>query len=261
MRSDRPQIRLHGVDLVFGEGTAGVTALNQVSLEVADGEFVSIVGESGCGKTSLLRLVAGLERPSAGSVEVCGTPVGGPPVEVGFVFQRPVLLPWRRVIDNVLLPRQLAGRVDDETRAEAYRMLDMVGLGAFANKFPRQLSGGMQQRASIARTLLTKPSVMLMDEPFGALDAITRERLNLDLLEIWGRERSTCVFITHDIDEAVLLSDRVVLMSPRPGRVRREFVIDLPRPRTQEMRYSTEFTDLSREIHHWMVSENDRVVA
>lgn len=258
MRSDL-QIRVDGVSLDFGSGADTVRALQDVSLDVQAGEFVSLVGESGCGKTTLLRLIAGLLAPTEGTVEVCGRPVDGPPTEVGLVFQRPVLLPWRRVRDNVLLPLQLAGKADAAARSEVMRLLEMVGLGGFATRFPRQLSGGMQQRASIARTLLTHPSVLLMDEPFGALDAITRERLNLDLLDIWAAERSTCIFVTHDIDEAVLLSDRVVLMSPRPGRVRREFTVDLPRPRTQEMRYTPEFSALCREIHHEMTVGNSRV--
>ena len=256
-----PHLELREVSLAFGRGSDAVEALQEVGLQVQAGEFVSIVGESGCGKTSLLRLVAGLVAPTAGVVTVDGKPVDGPPDSVGFVFQRSVLLPWRRIIDNVLLPLQLAGTMTDTSRDEAMETLEMVGLRDFANKFPRQLSGGMQQRASIARTLVTRPSLLLMDEPFGALDAITRERLNLDLLDIWSRSKCTCLFITHDIDEAIILSDRVILMSPRPGRIRREFAIGLPRPRTQSMRYTPEFTALSREIHQEMTREAEVAAA
>lgn len=253
MRSD-PEIALDDVSLRFGAGETAVDALKNVSLTVAVGEFVSIVGESGCGKTSLLRMIAGLERPTGGRLHVAGTPVAGPLDGVGFVFQRPVLLPWKNVLENVLMPVRMAGRITPEARSRAKELLELVGLSDFAAAFPRQLSGGMQQRVSIARTLVTEPSVLLMDEPFGALDAITREQLNLDLLEIWSATGATCVFITHDIDEAVMLSDRVVLMSPRPGRVTREYAVDLPRPRQQAQRYSTGFADLSRSIHEEMTA-------
>ena len=256
-----PHLELRDVSLTFGSGADAVEALHKVGLQVAAGEFVSIVGESGCGKTTLLRVVAGLVAPTSGVATVSGKPVKGPPDSVGFVFQRSVLLPWRRIIDNVLLPLQLAGTLNSTSRQEALAALELVGIRDFAYKFPRQLSGGMQQRASIARTLVTQPSLLLMDEPFGALDAITRERLNLDLLDIWAKSQCTCLFITHDIDEAIILSDRVVLMSPRPGRIRREFTVDLPRPRVQSMRYTPEFTALSRQIHREMTREAEVAVA
>jgi NitT/TauT family transport system ATP-binding protein len=247
-------IAVEDVTLRFGEGPGAVEALHDVSLRIEEGEFVSIVGASGCGKTSLLRLMAGLAEPTAGRVSIGGEVVTTPPSRVGMVFQRPVLLEWRRVIDNVLLPLEVAGTKTSASRDEAMALLDMLGLRRFANSFPGQLSGGMQQRASIARTLITKPEVLLMDEPFGALDAITREQLNLELLELWSRQRSTCVFVTHDIDEAVLLSDRVVLMSPRPGQVQRELRVDLPRPRDLDVRYTEPFAELSRSIHHDMLA-------
>ena len=246
-----------GLSVVFGDGASRVEALDNVSFSIGSGEFVSMVGESGCGKTTLLRIIAGLATPSAGSVNLGGDAVRGPRAEVGFVFQRPVLLDWRRVLANVMLPVETAGLPRSSKQAQALELLRTMGLEGFADHYPNQLSGGMQQRVSLARTLIMEPSVLLMDEPFGALDAITREQLNLELLDIWTRQRSTCVFVTHDIPEAVLLSDRVFLMTRRPGRIQREFEIDLPRPRTLEMRYSDEFTHLTRDIKFAML-ENMR---
>ena len=249
-----PKIEVHDVSMRFGAAASSVLALDRVSFDLADGRFVSIVGESGCGKTTLLRMVAGLIRPTAGRILIDGAPVGGPRLEVGFAFQKPVLLNWRTVLDNVLLPVEIAGGSKRDQRDEAEQLLGMLGLRGFEDKRPRQLSGGMQQRVAIARTLILRPSILLMDEPFGALDAITREQLNLELLNIWGRRPTTVLFITHDIPEAVFLSDEVILMSPRPGRVERVYPIDLPRPRTLEMRYSEAFIRIAHDIKLGMLS-------
>jgi NitT/TauT family transport system ATP-binding protein len=254
---NKGRIAARHLSVVFGDGANSVEALKDVSLDIDSGEFVSLVGESGCGKTTLLRIIAGLVKPTTGEVQIGDQPVRGPMSEIGFVFQKPVLLDWRKITENVLLPVEIAGLKKSEKRGRAAELLRLLGLERFSNHYPGQLSGGMQQRVSIARTLIMNPSVLLMDEPFGALDAITREQLNLELLEIWQRQRSTCVFVTHDIPESILLSDRVFLMTRRPGRIQEEFRIDLPRPRTLEMRYSNEFTRMARDIKHAML-ENIR---
>jgi NitT/TauT family transport system ATP-binding protein len=236
----------------FGVSPSGTWALRHVSFTVQDGEFVALVGESGCGKTTLLRLLAGLEAPTAGRVTLAGHPVQAPSRDVGLVFQRPVLLPWRTVLENVLLPAELARQAAPEARKYALHLLDVLGLQAFAGHRPGHLSGGMQQRVALARTLLLRPSVVLMDEPFGALDAITREQLHLALLHMWQQGAQTVVFITHDITEAVFLADRVLLMSRRPGTIAQTFPVPLPRPRTLEMRFMPQFTALCRTIHQTM---------
>ncbi len=208
-----------------------VTALTDIDLEVRENEFVTIVGRSGCGKSTLLRILAGLIPASGGEVSIDGKPVTGPRRDVGFVFQRPALLPWRTVLENVLLPVEVAGGDVAAARVEAQSLLDVVGLGGFEKRSPWELSGGMQQRVAMCRALVSNPSVLLMDEPFAALDALTREDLSLELQRIWSEHRKTIVFVTHSIQEAVVLSDRVIVMTPRPGRVAREIVVDASRPR------------------------------
>jgi NitT/TauT family transport system ATP-binding protein len=246
------KIEFREVTKAFGSGAKRMVALSGIDLAIEDGQFVSILGESGCGKTTLLRIAAGLISPTSGHVLMDGTPVTQPGRDMGFVFQQSVLLEWRTVLENILLPVEIFKLDMKEHRRKALDLLKMMGLGGFENHFPIQLSGGMQQRVSIARALILSPSVLLMDEPFGALDAITREQMNIELLRIWSLSRITAVFITHDISEAAFLSDHVVLLGSRPGQVKQIFEIDLPRPRTAEHRYGSIFTRLCRDMKHAM---------
>jgi NitT/TauT family transport system ATP-binding protein len=251
---NREQIGLDRVGMTYEAASGPVEALAGISLSVGTGEFVSLVGPSGCGKSTLLRIVAGLRPATEGAVRVGGNIVRAPIADVGMVFQAPILLKWRSIVQNVLLPAELAGKETRALRARAGQLLDMAGLKGFGNKLPRELSGGMQQRAALCRALLLDPPLLLMDEPFGALDAMTRDDMALELLRIWGERdlarqaRKTVLFVTHSISEAVFLSDRVVVMSPRPGRVVADLRIDLPRPRTVELRASEAFGRLSLDI-------------
>jgi NitT/TauT family transport system ATP-binding protein len=208
-----------------------VQALAPVDLDVRDGEFISIVGPSGCGKSTLLRLVAGLLAASDGIVVINNRNVSKPVTELGIVFQQPVLLDWRTALGNVLFQVEMRGERAGPWRERALALLEQVGLRDFAGSYPHALSGGMRQRVAIARALVHEPDLLLMDEPFGALDALTREQMRLDLEALWMRRRMTVLFVTHSVDEAVLLADRVVVMSPRPGRIERILKVDLPRPR------------------------------
>jgi len=222
-----------------------VLALSPTDVSVRAGEFLAIVGPSGCGKTTLLNMLAGLIAPTEGEISFHGTPLTGPNREIGMVFQRPVLLPWLRVLDNVLLPVEVIGLRPRETYvAKARELLEMVGLGGFEHAYPRELSGGMQQRAAIARALVYETRILLMDEPFAALDAMTREELNIELLRIWQLTGKTIIFVTHNIPEAVLLSDRVIVMTPRPGRIRATVEIDLERPRALSLMGNRRFGEL-----------------
>ena len=244
-------IVLDGVGVTYRADSGPVEALRDISL-VDRGELVALVGPSGCGKSTLLRIIAGLRPSSAGRIAVDGRAVTRPIAAVGMVFQAPVLLKWRRIVDNVLLPAELAGLSPDAYRARATDLLRLVGLEDFGDKLPRELSGGMQQRAALCRALLLDPPLLLMDEPFGALDAMTRDELNLELLRVWGegsRQRKTILFVTHSIPEAVFLADRVVVMTPRPGRVARVVQVRLPRPRTTATRASAHFGALTLELH------------
>jgi len=226
-----------------------VTALDKVNLALNKHEFVSVIGPSGCGKSTILRLVAGLIRPSAGTVSIYDLPVTEPRDEIGVVFQKPTLLPWLSVLDNITFPmRHKYGRVDDKDRARAVELLAMTGLTDFAHKRPNELSGGMQQRVAIARSLLHDPDILLMDEPFSALDALTRDELSFELLRIWTERPKTVVFVTHSIQEALLLSDRIVVMSARPGRVAEIIDVPLPRPRSLDTLAEPEFNRLARDI-------------
>jgi NitT/TauT family transport system ATP-binding protein len=225
-----------------------VTALEAVDFDVADGEFVAVVGPSGCGKSTLLHILAGVFPASGGEAVLGGKPVVGPRRDVGVVFQDALLLPWRRVIDNVLLPAIVHRLPLPPARERAMRLLHLVQLDGFAAKYPHELSGGMQQRVAIARALLHDPAILLMDEPFGALDAMTREQMNLDLLDIWQAARKTILLITHSISEAVFLGDRVLVMSARPGHIIDEVPVGLQRPRTLDMMATAEFGTLTRRI-------------
>jgi NitT/TauT family transport system ATP-binding protein len=241
-------IEIRGVSKTYGTKTGGVTALESFDLDLASGEFIAIVGPSGCGKSTLMRLVAGLIPISSGEISVFGKVVTGPLYDCGIVFQQPILLDWRTVIENVLFNIDMRGLDVAAYRPRAAQLLSAVGLSDFADKRPFELSGGMKQRAAIARALVHEPPLLLMDEPFGALDALTREQMRLDLERIWIETRKTVFFITHSIDEAVLLSDRVVVMSPRPGRIETILQMDLPRPRGLGARHSAQFSDATNTI-------------
>ncbi len=246
------RVEARGVSKTFETPSGPVQALWGVNLTAQPGEFVALVGESGCGKTTLLRILAGLVAPTAGEVWMNGALLPGPSQEIGIVFQRPVLLPWRTAMENVLLPAQVQRFRRAEAAAEARNLLTSMGLDEFMEQFPRHLSGGMQQRVAIARALLLQPSILLMDEPFGSLDAITREQMHVDLLHLWGVRRPTILFVTHDIAEAVFLADRVVLLSPRPGTVCQAFEVPLGRPRIPDHRFTNDFAATCRGVKHAM---------
>ncbi len=232
-----------GVGQTFGRGARVTRAIERIDLAVAPGEFVAVLGPSGCGKSTLLKIVAGLLRPTEGAVRIGETRVDGPYTDLGIVFQSPVLLEWRNVLDNVLIQLELRDVDPRRYRARALDLLRQVGLFDFAARLPRELSGGMRQRAAIVRALIHDPPLLMMDEPFGALDALTREQMRIDLEKLWLARRQTTLFITHGIAEAVALADRVVVMTPRPGRIDRIIDIDLPRPRDKAVVTSQRFTE------------------
>jgi NitT/TauT family transport system ATP-binding protein len=243
-----PLIAVRDVSRVFTSGGTTVTALDHVGFEVQAGNFVSIVGPSGCGKSTLLKIVSGLLAPSSGTVTVHGEPVRAPLENVGMVFQAPILLKWRSVIGNILLPVEFA-RLDIPSHTERTRaLIKLVGLEGFDEMYPHQLSGGMQQRVSLCRALVTDPQLLLMDEPFGALDAMTRDELDMELLRIWEERKKTVLFVTHSIQEAVFLSDVVFVMSARPGRLLEQIAINLPRPRSMEMMTDQKFGGYALKI-------------
>jgi NitT/TauT family transport system ATP-binding protein len=247
-------IHAKGVRKVY-PGERALTALDGISLDVRPGEFVSILGPSGCGKSTFLRCVAGLETISGGDLQVDDRPVAGPPDHVGMVFQRDALLEWRSIERNILLPIEFAGKPTSAYRAPMAQLLKLTGLSDFADRYPRELSGGMRQRAAICRALIDQPSLLLMDEPFGALDALTRDQMNVELQRIWIETRNTVMFVTHGIAEAVFLADRVVVFSPRPGRIADVIEVDLPRPRRLAVRESARFgayTARIRKLFHEM---------
>ncbi|RZU01452.1 NitT/TauT family transport system ATP-binding protein [Kribbella rubisoli] len=253
-------IRLDGVGQVFDGREGRVTALEKIDLHVRGGEFVTLIGRSGCGKSTLLRLIAGLLPPTSGSVQVAEEPVTGPRRDVSFMFQRPALLPWRSVLSNVMLPVEIdkgSDRGKAAYRDRAHQLLELVGLQGFERRLPHELSGGMQQRVSLCRSLIRDPQVMLMDEPFSALDALTRTELSEELQRIKMELATTIVFVTHSIEEAVVLADRVVVLTPRPGRMREVVDIDIPRPRSlAQNAYVTEVAKISARLHA-LLSEKD----
>jgi NitT/TauT family transport system ATP-binding protein len=241
--SDSVLVALNGVGKAFPNGTL---ALQDLNLDVRAGEFVSLLGPSGCGKSTALRIVAGLSEPSDGAVEWQRASAAESASRIGFVFQEPTLMPWTTVFNNVLLPLKLRGVERRQAAARTTAVLDRVGLQKFAQAYPRELSGGMRMRVSIARALVTEPALLLMDEPFAALDEITRFKLNNDLLELWQALRTTIVFVTHSVFESVYLSSRILIMAARPGRVFAELAIDAPYPRDQNFRTSSDYAALCR---------------
>ncbi|MEO5694690.1 MAG: ABC transporter ATP-binding protein [Usitatibacter sp.] len=225
-----------------------VLAIKDVSFNIRRSEFISVLGPSGCGKTTLLKVIAGLEGATQGVAKLNGAPIRGPQRKTGIVFQTPALMKWRTALANVLLPAEILGMPAEQARVKALGLLELVGLRDFTNKFPHELSGGMQQRVAIARALIHNPEILLLDEPFSALDTMTRGQLNVELLRIWNESKTTSLLITHSIPEAVFLSDRVVVMTSRPAQITEIVTIDLPRPRTAEMRVSPEFLKLIDRI-------------
>lgn len=253
-------IRLSGVSRSFDGRSGRVEALRDIDLDIADGEFVAVLGRSGCGKSTLLRLVAGLLPVTAGAVAVADTPVARPRQDVAMLFQRPALLPWRTVLDNVLLPVEIFGWKRAQHRDRARQLLELAGLTGFEKRLPHELSGGMQQRVSLCRSLISQPRVMLMDEPFSALDALTREELSGELQRIHMETSATVVFVTHSIEEAVLLADRVVVLSPRPGRIRDIVDVAIPRPRTLGRNaHLADVARVSADLHE-LLAERDTAV-
>ncbi|WP_245438639.1 ABC transporter ATP-binding protein [Bradyrhizobium sp. SK17] len=246
----QPAIRLAGVNKAYGIGDASLLALHDVNLDIRGGEFVAVVGPSGCGKSTMLRVVAGLIPPGSGEVWIGGSRVRGTRRDIGIVFQSPVLFPWRTVLENVLLPIDVQELHRRDNLAKARELLALVGLRDFETRYPAELSGGMQQRVGIARALVHDPSILLMDEPFGALDAMTREHMNVELQRLWQSRTKTVLFITHSISEAVFLADRVVVMTPRPGRIAEVIEITLPRSRSLDMMSTAPFGDYVRRIRN-----------
>lgn len=241
-------IQIQDVSKTYQTIDGEVHALDLIDLNIGENEFISLLGPSGCGKSTLLMLISGLIPSSSGKIVIKGEEVRKPYTNLGIVFQRDVLLDWRNVLDNVMLQVEIRGLKKDEYERRAKDLLRRVGLGDFLQSFPSELSGGMRQRVSICRALLHDPPLLLMDEPFGALDAITRDQMNLDLMEIWEQSRKTVIFVTHSVPEAVFLSDRVIVMSQRPGRIVESIPIDLPRPRHLTVRDTQEFSEYNRYI-------------
>jgi len=239
-------IEVRGLRKQFGAN--GVVAIEDASLSIAPGEFVSVLGPSGCGKSTLLRCIAGLESPSGGSITVNGAPVEGPPEGLGMVFQRDALLDWRNVADNLMLPIDFRHGDRAAVRERAAALLALTGLQGFENAYPAQLSGGMRQRVAICRALVDDPVLLLMDEPFGALDALTRDQMNIELQRMWLTEHKTVIFVTHSISEAIFLGDRVVVFTPRPGRIAEVIGVELPRPRRLAVRASERFNGYASHI-------------
>jgi len=243
--SRRASIEVKNVAKQF---SGDVTALDELSLSIQPQQFISLLGPSGCGKSTLLRCIAGLESPTRGTISVNDVPVTRPPDGLGMVFQRDALLDWRTVLDNLMLPVDFRGGDRAAARQRAESLLALTGLSAFGKRYPAELSGGMRQRVAICRALIDDPSLLLMDEPFGALDALTRDQMNIELQRIWLAEHKTVIFVTHSINEAIFLGDRVVVMTPRPGRIAEIIDVDLPRPRRLALRGTPQFSDYASRI-------------
>ena len=255
---DQTYVKVESVSKVFDTFSGDrIVAIEDISFDIRSGEFISILGPSGCGKSTLLRIIAGLLKQTGGTVTVGGNPVQGPIKGIGFVFQRPVLFDWHKVLANILAPVELSGLRKRDYVDKAYELIRLVKLEGFEDKYPKELSGGMQQRVSIARALILDPEILIMDEPFGALDALTRDQLNLELLKIWSEKQKTILFVTHNIPEAVLLGDRVIVFSERPGRIKAIIPIDLPRPRTIEVKKDKKFGELEVELYKLIAGADD----
>jgi sulfonate transport system ATP-binding protein len=256
-----PKISVQGITKTFALGKETFTALDHVSLDIADNEFVTVVGPSGCGKSTLLNILAGLDEPTAGQALVDGAAVSGPGPERGVIFQQYALFPWLTVRKNVEFGLKTARVPKTERHERAQHFIEMVGLEQFADALPKMLSGGMRQRCAIARAYAVNPSILLMDEPFGALDALTRVKLQEQLLDTWSKEQRTVLFITHDVDEAVFLANRVIVMAARPGRIYDVVDVDLPYPRSEEFRLSPEFADLRNHVWRSVYHQDGRTAA
>jgi len=243
-------VAIEHVHMEVGDGAARFEALHDVSLDIAPGQFVCLLGPSGCGKSTLLGALAGHLAPARGTLRVDGALVDGPHPDRGLVFQQHTLFPWQRVVDNVAFGLKMKGTPRAQRHAQARELLAGMGLAGFEQRYPSQLSGGMQQRVEIARVLINRPRLLLMDEPFGALDALTRARMQQLLLDVWSRHRTTVVFVTHDIDEALFLADRLLVMSARPGRIIEDLPLEFPRPRDADLVTSPDFTALKRHCLH-----------
>ena len=241
-------IKTVNLQKIFKTEEVQTWALNNVNIEVKEGEFVAVMGPSGCGKSTLLNIIAGLDTPTSGAVYIDGKKIEGTGTERGVVFQQYALFPWLTVLKNVMFGLKLQGKSDAEAKEIAMKYIKMVQLEDFVNHYPKELSGGMKQRVAIARAYAVKPEVLLMDEPFGALDAQTRTQLQTELLKTWESERKTCFFITHDVDEAIILAQKVIVMSARPGRIKEIVDIDIPYPRDQETKMSPRFMELKNHI-------------
>jgi NitT/TauT family transport system ATP-binding protein len=256
MSNAAPFISLRNVRKVYRSGGTEFLAVSDVTMDVQEGELVSLVGPSGCGKTTVLKILAGLHGADGGSVKIgnANTPFD-PARDIGMVFQQALLLKWRTVLDNVLLPAEIVGMPMKAARARARDLLNLVGLTGYEDKYPQQLSGGMQQRTAIARAFIHDPKLILMDEPFGALDAMTREKMNLELLHIWREAKKTIVFVTHGITEAVFLGTRVIVLTAGPARMADNFQVDLPHPRTLDMKTSETFGEYTRRVYRLLGME------
>ena len=251
-------IEIRGVHKEFAKGERRVVALQDIDLTVAEREFVAILGPSGCGKSTLLNMVAGFDLPTRGSVKVAGETIIAPAPSRGVVFQEPALFPWLTVMDNVVFGPRTVGQRAADYRARAAQIIEQIGLSGFEASYPAELSGGMRQRVGIARVLIMEPKVLLMDEPFGSLDAQTRTLMQELLLSLWERHHQTVLFVTHDIEEAILLADRVCVMTSRPGRIKKSIAVPMPRPRSIESTTSPEFNALRREVLELIREESQR---
>ena len=246
--SNNALLQVRDLSAVFAGENGGLQALNNISFSISEQQFICVLGPSGSGKSTLLRILGGLLPPTGGEVLFDGSPITGPSRRVGMVFQDANLMPWRTVIENITLPVMIKKEANDRAETLARELIHLVGLDGFDDWLPRDLSGGMAQRVAIARALIHQPDVLLLDEPFGALDAFTRERMGLELMRIWQVHRKTVVMVTHSIPEALLLADRIIILTPRPGSIALDIEIDLPRPRDSEIQYSPHFAEMARQL-------------